>query len=208
MACLNHPVDAVARDSANRNSPRLLIEAAIPEFAQHGYAGARTDRIARRAGVNKQLLFYYFGSKAGLYRAVMDEAVTQLDRAARNVRNAPEHAAGRLREELRSAFEALADAPDLARLLVRGAFDREEDAAADLPTRNLANRLAQAVSDGQGLGHYRDDADPQSVARQAVVLLLGYFALEGSLMQNGPAEGRRAAWLNEVSSLLARSLSW
>ena len=55
---------------------------------------------------------------------------------------------------------------------------------------------------------HRDDADPQTVARQAVVLLLGYFALEGSLMQNGPAEARRAAWLNEVSSLLARSLSW
>jgi AcrR family transcriptional regulator len=208
MAQLNQSVDVVARDTANRNSPRLLIEAAIPEFAQFGYAGARTERIAKRAGVNKQLLFYYFGTKAGLYRAVIDEAVAQLDRAARNVRRAPEHTAGRLRHELKAAFDTLADSPDLARLLVRGAFDRDEDTAADLPARSLAGRLAQAVSDGQGLGHYRDDADPHTVARQAVVLLLGYFALEGSLMQNGPAEGRRAAWLNEVSSLLARSLSW
>ena len=208
MACLNQSVDAVARDTANRNSPKLLIEAAIPEFAQFGYAGARTERIAKRAGVNKQLLFYYFGTKAGLYRAVIDEAVAQLDRAARKVGRAPEHAAGRLRYELKAAFDTLAESPNLARLLVRGAFDRDEDTAADLPARSLADRLARAVSDGQGLGHYRDDADPQTVARQAVVLLLGYFALEGSLMQNGPAEARRAAWLNEVSSLLARSLSW
>jgi TetR/AcrR family transcriptional regulator len=208
MACLNQSVDVVARETTNRNSPKLLIEAAIPEFAQFGYAGARTERIADRAGVNKQLLFYYFGTKAGLYRAVIDEAVAQLDRAARNVRRAPEHAAGRLRHELKAAFVTLAESPDLARLLVRGTFDRHEDTAADLPARSLAGRLAQAVSDGQGLGHYRDDADPHTVARQAVVLLLGYFALEGSLTQNGPAEGCRAAWLNEVSSLLARSLSW
>lgn len=198
----------MARNTANRNSPRLLIEAAIPEFAQFGFAGARTERIAKRAGVNKQLLFYYFGSKTGLYRAVIDEAVTQLDRAAKNVRRSPEHAAGRLRQELKAAFDTLAGSADLARLLVRGAFDRDEDTAADLPARNLASRLAQAISDGQGLGHYRDDADPQTVARQAVVLLLGYFALEGSLMQNGPTGDRRAAWINEVSSLLARSLSW
>ncbi len=207
MGCLNQPVDEVARDTANRNSPRLLIEAAIPEFADFGYAGARTERIAKQAGVNKQLLFYYFGSKAGLYRAVMEEAVARLDRAAKAVRRAPEHAAGRLRHELKVAFDALAESPDLARLLVRGAFEQANGTPSDLPVRGLADRLARAVSDGQGLGYFRDDADPRAVARQAVILLLGYFAFEGTLTE-GPADARRAEWLNGVSSLLARSLSW
>jgi TetR/AcrR family transcriptional regulator len=51
---------------------RLLLDAALDEFAAKGFAGARTQDIAARAGVNKQLIAYYFGGKEGLYRAVRD----------------------------------------------------------------------------------------------------------------------------------------
>lgn len=47
-----------------------IIDAAVAEFAAKGFAGARVGEIADRAGVNKQLISYYFGGKAGLYRAV------------------------------------------------------------------------------------------------------------------------------------------
>jgi TetR/AcrR family transcriptional regulator len=47
---------------------RLLVEAAIDEFAAKGYAGARVQDIADRAGVNKQLIAYHFGGKAGLFQ--------------------------------------------------------------------------------------------------------------------------------------------
>ncbi|MFF7944154.1 TetR/AcrR family transcriptional regulator [Nocardia gamkensis] len=49
---------------------RCLLEAALDEFAAKGYAGARVGDIAERAGVNKQLITYYFGGKEGLYRAL------------------------------------------------------------------------------------------------------------------------------------------
>ncbi|MFI0447153.1 TetR/AcrR family transcriptional regulator [Actinomadura sp. 6N118] len=48
-------------------SRRLLLDAALDEFAAKGYAGARVQDIADRAGVNKQLINYYFGGKEGLY---------------------------------------------------------------------------------------------------------------------------------------------
>ncbi|MFF8813295.1 TetR family transcriptional regulator [Streptomyces pactum] len=48
-------------------SRRLLLEAALDEFAAKGYAGARVQDIADRAGLNKQLISYYFGGKEGLY---------------------------------------------------------------------------------------------------------------------------------------------
>ncbi|HTT53081.1 MAG TPA: TetR family transcriptional regulator [Streptosporangiaceae bacterium] len=51
-------------------SRQALLEAALDEFSERGYAGARVADIARRAGVNKQLINYYFGSKEGLYLAV------------------------------------------------------------------------------------------------------------------------------------------
>ncbi|MBL1099457.1 TetR family transcriptional regulator [Streptomyces coffeae] len=49
-------------------SRRLLLDAAMDEFAEKGYAGARVQDIADRAGVNKQLITYHFGGKEGLYK--------------------------------------------------------------------------------------------------------------------------------------------
>jgi len=45
-----------------------IIEAAVEEFSAKGFAGARASEIARRAGVNQQLIAYYFDGKEGLYR--------------------------------------------------------------------------------------------------------------------------------------------
>jgi TetR/AcrR family transcriptional regulator len=47
-----------------------LLEAAVEEFGERGYAGARVKQIAERAGLNHQLVSYYFGGKAGLYQAL------------------------------------------------------------------------------------------------------------------------------------------
>jgi TetR/AcrR family transcriptional regulator len=51
-------------------SKRCLLAAALDEFAAKGFAGARVQEIAERAGINKQLISYYFGGKEGLYRAL------------------------------------------------------------------------------------------------------------------------------------------
>src|ERR1700730_10193304 len=53
-------------------SRAAILQAAAKEFAEHGIAGARTDAIAREAGVNKALLYYYFRDKETLYGAVLD----------------------------------------------------------------------------------------------------------------------------------------
>jgi TetR/AcrR family transcriptional regulator len=61
------PAPEDRRRDAER-SKRCLLSAALDEFAAKGFAGARVQDIARRAGVNKQLISYYFGGKEGLYR--------------------------------------------------------------------------------------------------------------------------------------------
>ncbi|WUH97801.1 TetR family transcriptional regulator [Spirillospora sp. NBC_00431] len=48
----------------------LILDAAEAEFGTHGYAGARVGAIAARAGVNVQLISYYFDGKKGLYQAI------------------------------------------------------------------------------------------------------------------------------------------
>ncbi|WP_448811118.1 TetR/AcrR family transcriptional regulator [Agromyces bauzanensis] len=51
---------------------RRLLDAATAEFAEHGLAGARIDRIAQAAGVNKERIYQYFGKKDDLFAAVLD----------------------------------------------------------------------------------------------------------------------------------------
>jgi len=53
-------------------SRAAILQAAVEEFAEYGIAGARTDRIAHAARVNKALLYYYFKDKDALYEAVLD----------------------------------------------------------------------------------------------------------------------------------------
>jgi TetR/AcrR family transcriptional regulator len=64
-----------------RVSPDRILAAAALEFAARGYAGARVDRIARRARVNKAMLYYHFGSKQRLYRALLVDTFTRLAQA-------------------------------------------------------------------------------------------------------------------------------
>src|SRR5882724_13140486 len=59
-------------------SRAAILKAAVREFAREGVAGARTDAIARSAGVNKALLYYYFKDKEALYQAVLDQVFSGL----------------------------------------------------------------------------------------------------------------------------------
>jgi AcrR family transcriptional regulator len=55
-------------------SQKDILGAALVEFTEHGLGGARMDRIAERAGVNKRLIYYYFDSKENLFLAVLELA--------------------------------------------------------------------------------------------------------------------------------------
>jgi TetR/AcrR family transcriptional regulator len=56
-------------------STERILEAARGEFAQHGFGGARLQDIARRAQLSHPTLLYHFGSKEGLYAAVIEQAM-------------------------------------------------------------------------------------------------------------------------------------
>lgn len=62
----------------NSDSRAAIIEAATDEFARHGFEGARVDRIAKGAGINKAMIYYYFSSKQKLYREIIDVETARL----------------------------------------------------------------------------------------------------------------------------------
>jgi TetR/AcrR family transcriptional regulator len=73
------PRPAAAADTRDLSRVRILA-AALKEFGLHGYRGARIDAIARRAGVPRGLIAYYFGTKQGLFRATATERARSTER--------------------------------------------------------------------------------------------------------------------------------
>lgn len=55
-----------------------IIKAAIEEFSVNGLKGSRVENITKKAGVNKAMLFYYFGSKQSLYEMIVEKTVKTL----------------------------------------------------------------------------------------------------------------------------------
>ncbi|MFC4110593.1 TetR/AcrR family transcriptional regulator [Micromonospora zhanjiangensis] len=65
------PTAGERKRDPHRTRERIL-DAALQEFSEHGYAGARVSAIASRAGVNQQLISYYFDGKAGLFQSLAE----------------------------------------------------------------------------------------------------------------------------------------
>lgn len=63
-----------------RESREHILRAATREFITHGFAGARVNRIVKKAGSNPRMIYHYFGSKSQLYLAVLEEALGTLRR--------------------------------------------------------------------------------------------------------------------------------
>jgi TetR/AcrR family transcriptional regulator len=170
--------------------------AAREEFAKRGFAGARVDQIARRAGVNKQLLFYYYHSKRGLFHAVLGQAAAELEAALAALWLPSGAPLERLRLALQGQFEFLVRQPQLVALLSQAG--RSGRGGADLaPFAPAINRLVVLLAEGQGLGQVRDDIDPHLAAAQALILMVGYLAMEAVIAASARPLGADESALRE-----------
>src|SRR6267378_2560498 len=189
-----------------------IVAAAREEFARRGFAGARVELIARRAGVNKQLLFYYFHSKRGLFQAVLAQSAGELETALAEL--APPAGGGsgggpleRLRLTLAAQFEFLARHPEIVALLGQGT--RSGGGAAFGPA---INRLVVLLAEGQGLGQVRDDLDPHLAAAQALILMVGYLTMEAVIATSARPLGAdepslRERWREAAVDLVVAGVS-
>jgi AcrR family transcriptional regulator len=76
--------EGVATERAVRTQGDIL-KVATAEFAANGYAGARVDEIAARTRTTKRMIYYYFGSKEGLYLAVLERVYAQIRQVERGI---------------------------------------------------------------------------------------------------------------------------
>lgn len=147
-----------------------LLDAARDEFAAHGIAGARVDAIAARAGVNKERIYGYFGSKEKLFDAVITEAKAE---HARGI-GLPE---GDLAEYVGRLYDYHREHPLLLRLLLWESLHYDDRPVPD------ADRRAQGYDDkvaalAETLG---TDVDRETAA--TLFTLLGLAAWPHTLPQ-------------------------
>jgi TetR/AcrR family transcriptional regulator len=181
---MSSQANSLGLESPRRRNPtasrRALLAAARHEFAQNGLAGARVDQIAARAGVNKQLVYYHFGDKDGLYLAVLECLYEEIRGEERNLNLkglAPEKA---IRKLVESSFDHLEAHPDFVALLNdenrNGA--RHVCASAKLPEMHspLVKTIAQTLSAGVRDGVFRSGVDPLQLYISIAGLSFFFFA--------------------------------
>jgi len=99
------------------NTKDLILKAAIQDFINHGFYGARMDRIAKSASVNKAMIYYYFSSKDAIYdevlAAIIHPVMTELNTITDEPAEVPEMI-GRIIDVYMSVFSKY---PDYLRLL-------------------------------------------------------------------------------------------
>lgn len=133
-----------------------ILDAATEEFAVHGIAGARVDRIAHSAASNKSLIYTYFGSKDALFDAVFDTRVdTDIQNIPLTVDDLPGYA--------RRLYDMYLGDPALVRLLTWARLERSPTGPLfDRRPRHDVDNLA-AISDAQQRGILVDDIAAEDV---------------------------------------------
>ena len=167
--------------AAGKPTKQRILDAALEEFAARGFDGAKVDRIARHANVNKAMLYYHFRSKAALYVAILQDQFGALGEAVAPVRESGTPPDEQLRGFISAiARESLARPyfpPIWLREIAEGG--RHLDATVVLALRRVLETLAGILADGQREGLFKP-ANPL-VIQISVVAPLMFFAASAPL---------------------------
>jgi TetR/AcrR family transcriptional regulator len=186
------PSLASPRDGAATRA--RILKTAGEIFAAEGLAGARTDAIAAAAGVNKALLYYYFKSKDGLYRAVLEDHFQEFSRHAMEIFAAGEPPGRALLRYVSYHFDFIGARPYYPRLIQRLMM------AGGLPAERMVRKhmtpvgkmLRKVIDQGARTGEFRA-FDSQHTAISLVALIVFYFGAAASMRRRGAKDPFRKA---------------
>jgi AcrR family transcriptional regulator len=132
-----------------------ILSAALKEFAANGFAGARVDAIARRATINKRMLYHYFGDKEHLFREVLRRKIAERQASAEGLSGDPA-------ESLPFWFKLSCKDADWIRLLEWEALQDADNQLIDgTGRRSLAMRSLGRIRQQQASGHLSGEFEPR-----------------------------------------------
>ena len=156
------PEDGVRQRDAERTRTEILDEATA-EFADRGLAGARVDEIAARTRTTKRMLYYYFGSKQGLYLAVLERAYGGIRALEQQLSVSDLNPARAVRAVAELTFDHHEAHPDFIRLVAIENIHHAEHLRSSPVREGLAGPavgvLEPILARGRETGMFRDDVD-------------------------------------------------
>lgn len=171
----------MSRDSSATKA--RLLDAAFTEFAAYGIAGARVDRIAETAGVNKRLIYVYFGNKEQLFDEVLRRALAAgAESVPFDVEDLPGYAG--------AIFDHLVVRPDLMRLRLWKLLERPS--ASGLGPETFRRKAAEVAEAQQRGGVAREMEAADLLTMVLAVAQAWFWAAEDGGAEGGGAEGGRS----------------
>lgn len=179
MSTTREPV-AAKRPRNPEATKASILAAARAEFAERGLDGGRVDSIARRAGANKQLVYYYFGSKDEIYKAALEASYADIRSLERELDLAalpPREAMIRL---IDFSLDYLAQHREFIRMLAdenaHGARHVRNSDAARQTNSPLLEMIAETLRRGEKEGIFRSGVDPLELYVSIAGMTFFYFA--------------------------------
>jgi TetR/AcrR family transcriptional regulator len=159
----------------------MVLSVARREFAKLGLAGARVDEIVRIAGVSKQVIYYYFSSKDGLFKAALLSSYEEI--LANNLEYLRKSPAGspekRLRHMIVHLFDRIGARREVISLIVEeNRYRGQHLRHSDLPYRSskpMVEHLAEILKEGEVSGLFRPRIDARQTFLDIFSMCLFYF---------------------------------
>ncbi|GAA1058822.1 TetR family transcriptional regulator [Agromyces bracchium] len=183
----------MARDAAQTR--RRILDAALLEFAEGGFAGARIAGIADAASANQRMIYAYFDSKEGLYDAVADEVI---ERAHAEVPFTPEDLPG----YAVALFDYAMAHPEVVRFQARRTLEAHEATAREL---ELYGEKLDAIRAAQASGRLAVEASPAELLVRVTGAVAAWIQAPTGLRPSLAGIDLRGRVHSDVEAIVARA---
>lgn len=158
---------------AAENTRADILEAAMAEFAAKGLAGARVDEIARQTETSKHMIYYHFGSKDGLYEAVLRLAYAKFQIAEQAIDYRALNPVEAMRSLIGATFDMHVAHPESVRIIMTENVSNGEHIG-NVPDlrdrRSILATIAEILQRGTANGEFRDGLDALQIHMTASAL--------------------------------------
>jgi len=210
---------AAAPEIRTRDADRTrqaVLRAAMAEFADHGFGGARVEAIAERAGVNKKLIYYYFDGKDELFVAVLEQTYADIRAAERELQLEASEPLAAVQKLITFTWNHYLAHPEFLALLNSENMHRADHLRRSRRIRDmnspLIDTLAQVLARGAERGEMRPGIDPMqlyiSIAGLAYFYLSNHHTLGavfGRELMSGDSLAERLAHILDVVTRYVRA---
>jgi AcrR family transcriptional regulator len=215
MKQLVHSAPKTTRTNDPARTMAGILEVATAEFAAKGLSGARIDAIADATQTSKRMIYYYFGSKEGLYVAVLEESYRRMRQIESELHLEDLEPEAALRRLVEFTFDHHADNEDYIRLVMnenieRGAYLAQSKSIQELNVPAI-EAIRKLYDRGVASGVFRPGLEPLDI--HASISALTFFNVSnqhtfGLIFKDGtPAQQAITARRRSITEMVVRFVS-